>query len=255
MPIRLIIAGAVLLGSLVVQAQQATSPQNSITQAAAKLREGQAQQAFDLLTASIAQDPDNAATNLLAASAAIALSQPEKAVAFAERARTLEPDNWKVRTSLVTAYAMAGKVRERDAERTALRELHTSGKVAEAAQTSGFLLDLFKARNYSVEAVEYFTPVGKFHIYFRFNIRNAQGQRVWQIDVQSDDYNQASWAKAYPKQAGEGQRQFQITGEGDGVRADYRTFSGSPDYDWIKARIVDILNAQVAPFPGEVGPK
>ena len=254
---------AVLLGASTLAAQQGTATlpaaaaasqaatPSATEQALADMRHGQPQTALALLQKAIAADPNDAAANLLAASAAIALYQPDLAVTYAERARTLEPENWKTHTTLVTAYAMAGKTQQRDAERAALRDLHTSGKEPDARQTSGFLLDAFKVGAYHVDAVEYFTPVGKFHIYYRFLIRNAQGERVWQIDVQSDDFNQASWAKSYPEQAAQGQRQFQITGEGDGVRNDYRSFSGSPSYDWIKARIMDIVRAQSVPFPGE----
>ena len=220
-------------------------------QALSQLKQGQPQQALDLVQKQIAADPSDAAANLIAASCAIALYRPDLAVTYGERASALEPTNWKIHTTLVTAYAMAGKTHERDLERDALRTAHSSGKIPDAAQTSGFLLDRFRVKQYSAEAIEYFAPVGKFHIYYRFLLRNSGGHRVWQIDVQSDDFNQASWARAYPRQAAEGQRQFQITGEGSGVRNDYRTFSGSPNYDWIKSRVIDIINAQTQPFPGE----
>ncbi|HEY0786617.1 MAG TPA: hypothetical protein VGD62_12160 [Acidobacteriaceae bacterium] len=243
-------AVALLAGAWACMPAQTPTP-GTTDQALAELKQGHAQQALDLLEKQIALDPADAAANLLAASAAIALYRPDVAVTYGERARALEPDNWKIDTTLVTAYAMAGKLPARDAERARLHQLHASGKEADAAQTSGFLLDLFKVKQYGVEAVEYFTPVGKFHIYYRFVIRNPEGRRVWQMEVQSDELNQASWAKAYPAQAAQGQRQFQITGEGGGVRNDYRTFSGSPNYDWIKARVIEIVNAQAVAFPGE----
>jgi tetratricopeptide (TPR) repeat protein len=222
-----------------------------VQQAIAQLKLHHPQQAMDLLTAGIAANPNDAAANLLAASTAIELNQPAQAVTYGERARALEPNNWKIDTALVTAYAMAGKTGERDAERSKLHALHDTGTEPDAKQTSGFLLDRFDVKKYTVDAVEYFSPVGKFHIYYCFFVRNGQGQRVWQINAQSDDFNQASWAKAYPQQAAAGQRQFQITGEGGGVRTDYRTFSGSANYDWIKARVIEIINAQSVPFPGE----
>jgi tetratricopeptide (TPR) repeat protein len=230
---------------------QAGASPSAAQQALDALKNHQPQKALDLLTKAIAANPNDATANLLAATTAIELNRPELAVTYGERARTLAPDNWKIDTTLVIAYAMAGKTRERDAERTNLHALHDAGKEPDAKQTSGFLLDRFNVSRYTVDAVEYFAPVGKFHIYYCFFVRNSNGQRVWQINTQSDDFNQASWAKAYPKQAADGQRQYQLTVEGDGVRNDYRSFSGSPNYDWIKARVIDIINAQVVPFPGE----
>jgi tetratricopeptide (TPR) repeat protein len=233
------------------QSAAGATPPTAIQQALQDLKQHQPQKALDLLKQAIAANPDDAPANLLAATTAIELENPALAVSYGERARALEPTNWKVDTTLVTAYAMAGKTRERDAERAALHTLHDAGTQADAKQTSGFLLDRFKVKRYTVDAVEYFAPVGKFHIYYCFFIRNSQGLRVWQINAQSDDFNQASWAKAYPQQAADGQRQYQLTGEGNGVRSDYRSFSGSANYDWIKARVIEILNAQAAPFPGE----
>ena len=243
------LCGAVGIAQAPAASQVASS--SSTSAALAALRQGHPQQALDSLQQAIAADPNDASANLLAATAAIALYRGDLAVSYAERAHQLEPDNWKVHTTLVTAYAMANKPQQRDAERATLRKLHDDPAIPDAHQTSGFLLDLFKVKQYRVEAVEYFKPIGKFQTYFRFVVRDTHERKVWEIAIQSDERNQASWAQAYPKQASEGQRQFQIAGDGEGVHTDYRMFSGAPAYDWIKGRVVDILNAQVAPFPGE----
>ncbi len=224
---------------------------NKTEQAITQLAQHQPQRALDLLTQVLSQNPEDAVANLVAAGASIALNQPDRAIAYGEQARRLEQNNWKVDTTLVTAYAMAGKTAERDAMRASLRALHATGKEPDAKQASGFLLDHFLVSKRIVDAVEYFAPVGKFHIYYCFFLRDGQGRRVWQINVQSDDFNQASWAKAYPQQAAQGKRQFQITGEGGGVGTDYRSFSGSPDYDWIKARVTELINAHAGAYPGE----
>ncbi len=237
-------------------AQQPVAPSSdparapSVSQALPALQQHQPEAALRILKQVLADDPHDAAADLLAASCAIELNRPAEAVAYGEAARAIEPENWKVGTTLVTAYAMAGKRRERDAERAALRALHASGTVPEAAQTSGFLLDEFVVKQYRVQAIEYFSPVGKFHIYYRFLLRK-QNLRAGQIDVQSDDFNQASWAKANAAAAAEGQRQYQITGESSSGRVDYGSISGVLDYDTVRARIVEIVNAQAAPFPAE----
>jgi tetratricopeptide (TPR) repeat protein len=227
------------------------SPINLDDQALAELRQHHPQEALSLLQRQITADPKDATANLLAASCAIELGQPNYAVEYGERARTLDPDSWKIHTTLVTAYSIAGKTQKRDAERATLRTLHIAAKEPDAARASGFLLDEFKLKQYSIDAVEYFAPVGKYHIYYRFIVRTSTGERVWQIDVESDELNQVSWAKAHAEQAAEGQRQYQVIGESDGVRTDYTSFSGTLDYDVIKARVLAIINAQTAPFAGE----
>ena len=232
---------------------QAVQPGNpsQIDQGEAALHAGQPQQALTLFQQALAADPQNAAANLLAATAEIALYQPADAIRYAQKAQTLEPENWKVHTTLVTAYAMAGDLAHRDAERAILRQAHNNPALADARQTSGFLLDMFRAGRYQADAVEYFKPLGTYNTYFRFLIRNAAGARVWTIEINSDSLNQSSWAQAYPKQAAEGQRQFQIESAPGEAHVEYRTFSGAPGYDYAKSQVVKILEAQTAPFPSE----
>ena len=227
----------------------------SLQQGAAALRAGQPQQALTLFQQALAADPDSAPANLLAASAEVALYHGPDAVRYAERAQTLEPDNWKVHTTLVTAYAVAGDTAHRDAERAVLRKDHENPNLPDARETSGFLLDLFQAGRYRVEAVEYFRPLGKYNTYYRFLVHNSTGARVWTIEVNSDSLNQTSWAQSYPRQAAEGQRQFQLESAQGPDHTEYRTFSGGASYDFAKAQVVKILEAQTAPFPGEAAGK
>jgi tetratricopeptide (TPR) repeat protein len=216
------------------------------------LRANQPQQAFSLFQQMIAADPQSAAANLLAATADLSLYQPQDALRYALRAQVLEPSSWKVHTSLVIAYSMAGDVAHRDAEIAILRKDHDDPALPEARQTSGFLLDLFKVGRFHVEAVEYFHPIGRYNTYFRFIIHNAAGARIWNIEVDSDSLNQSSWAASYPREAAQGQRQFQIESEPGDNQVSYRSFSGAPSYDYIKPQIVKILTAQTKPFPTEL---
>jgi tetratricopeptide (TPR) repeat protein len=235
------------------QQSPATPPAPSAQQGLAALQANHPQQALDILTQVLAANPNDAAANLLAASAALDLYKGTQAVQFAERARQLDPANWKVHTTLVAAYAEAGDNAARDRERDTLHKLHDDPSAPDAMQTSGFLLDMFPVKQYRVEAVEYFKPVGKLHIYYRFVIRNAEGKRVWQIDAESNDFDQDSWAKAHPTEAAAGQRQFQLAGGDAEVHTDYRMFSGTPDYDAIRAQVTSVIESQTMPFPGEGG--
>jgi tetratricopeptide (TPR) repeat protein len=236
------------------------SPPSSLTrQGLDALQANQPQQALDDFQHALEADPDNLAANLLAATAALSLYKGNLAVAYAEKARQLDPGNWKVHTTLVAAYAAAGKQAERDQERETLRKLHDDPHAPEAMQTSGFLLEMFPVRQYRVEAVEYFKPVGRFHVYYRFLLRNAEGRRIWQIDAESDDFDQKSWAQAHPDEAAAGRREFQLVGQSVGqnpgqdadLHVDYRMFSGLAEYDPIRAQVVKVIEEQGGPFPAE----
>lgn len=215
------------------------------------LKRHQPQEALTAFEQVVSAEPENEPANLLAASAALDIYEGETAVKYAEKAKQLAPDDWRVNTTLVAAYANAGHKQQRDAERLLLHKLHEDPHAVEAAQSNGFLLEMFPAKKYRVDAIEYFHPLGKFHLYYRFLVRDAAGKRVWEFGLQSDDLNQASWAKAHPQEAAAGKRQFSLQGDGGGQHADYRLFSGDPDYDEVRAEVVRVVEGRSDPFPGE----
>ena len=146
----------------------------------------------------------------------------------------------------MTAYAEAGWLHDRDEERAKLRALHTAAAEQDARETSGFLLDRFHAGEYTVDAVEYFAPVTKDGIYYRFVVHVAT---PWLIDVGSEPLNEASWAQSHAEAAARGERQFQIAGTRGSEHAEYTSFSGTPDYDQVKARVLAIIVGQPAARP------
>jgi tetratricopeptide (TPR) repeat protein len=219
----------------------------SLAKGLAALHDNEARTALTDFQQVLQSDPNNTAANLLASTAAVELFQGPAAVQYAEKARQLDPQNWKIHTTLVAAYSAAGMKQQRDQERALLHEMHRTG-APDARLATGFLLEMFPVENYRVDAVEYFEPMGKFRTWYRFLVRQADGHRVGEIDVQSDDFDQKSWAEAHPTEAAAGQRQFQITGHGDDSNSvDYRMFSGMPDYDNIRVMVVEILHTRGIP--------
>ena len=223
----------------------------TVQEGLADLRAHEPAHALGVFQQVLERDPNNEAANWLAATAALSLYNGPLAVKYAEKAQALDPANWKIHTTLVVAYSEAGDKAKRDAERAVLTKLHDDPKAKDAMQTAGFLLDMFPVKQYRVEAIEYFHPVGRFHIYYHFIVRNAAGKAVWSFDAASNDFDEASWAKAYPARAKAGERQFELTGQGNGVSRDYGTFSGKPEYALFKSRVVFVLGQQTGKFPGE----
>jgi len=227
------------------------SGNSTLAQGLVALKANQARQALSDFQLVLRTDPANISANLLASTAAVELYQGQLAVQYAEKAQQLDPQNWKIHTTLVAAYSAAGMKQQRDQERAILAQLHKTG-APDARQATGFLLEMFPLGSYRVDAVEYFESMGKFHTYYRFLVRQADGRRVWEVDVQSDDFDERSWVQAHPDEAAAGARQFQISGHGDNSQnVEYRNFSGKPDYDSIRVMVVEILRTR--PFPGEQG--
>lgn len=252
-PQALLFAAALCASGAFAQAPAAPAP--TIEQGLIAMRANDPQLALNILQQVLHATPNDEAANLLAASAALDLYKADLAIQYAEKARQLDPANWKVHTTLVVAYAQAGDVGQRDRERAILHKLHDDPTAPDAMQTSGFLLDILPVeshnRQYRVEAVEYFHPVGSLRIYYRFIVRGTDGQPLWNIDVESNDFDEASWAKANPQRAAAGERQFQLVGDGNGLQTDYGMFSGTADFDNIRAKAIAALQTQATPFPGE----
>lgn len=215
------------------------------------LKSGQPEKALAAFQTVLQTDPENATANLLAASAALNLYQGDVAVTYAEKARQLAPNDWRVDTTLVTAYAAAGKTKERDAERAKLVALHESADAPDAIKANGFLLDIFRVKDYRVEAVQYFKPLGKFHTYYRFVVRSHGGKRLWEYDLQSDDFGQKSWAEVHAQEAVVGGRQYELESDTGDTHTEYRLFSGDPGYDAVRAVVVGLLQERTTPFPAE----
>ncbi len=214
-----------------------------MAQGMSALRDNQAHDALAAFQRVLASDPENIAANLLASTAAVELFQGALAVQYAEKAEHLDPRNWKIHTTLVAAYSAAGMKQQRDHERQLLHEMHQTG-APDARLATGFLVEMFPVGTERVDAIEYFEPIGRFHTYYRFLMRQADGKRVGEIDVQSDDFDQKSWAEAHPAEAGSGNRQFQIAGQtDDGDSVDYRMFSGKADYDNVRVMVVEALRS------------
>jgi tetratricopeptide (TPR) repeat protein len=216
-------------------ATPATSP---VDQGLAALRAGQPATALGIFQQILTADPNNAVADLYASTAALEQYDGQLAVEYAEKARQLDPQSWKIHTTLVAAYASAGMKQKRDDERALLAKLHATG-APDARQASGFLLEMFQVGSLEVNAVQYFEPVGRFRTYYRFLVHDSATHASREIEIQSNEFDEKSWAAVHPAQAADGDRQFQIT-DAAGTR-DYRTFSGKPDYDEIRAMIVNIL--------------
>lgn len=237
----------------------------TVTDGIAALRSGRADVALADFQRALAADPADPAANLYAATAALELYNGPLAVQYAEKAHQLDPHDWKVDTTLVAAYAAAGNKQQRDILRLQLRQLHSGGAsdapgTRDARLASGFLLEMFPveyhpsagpAQSYHVDAIEYFEPMGELRTYYRFLIRRSTGgPRLWEIDVQSNDFDETSWAQAHRDEAASGLRQFQINGRSDsGQEVDYRLFTGRDDYDSFRALVVTILQADPLPTP------
>jgi hypothetical protein len=221
--------------------------QATITAALEKTKAHDDAEALRLFSLVLAQDPNNAQVNLLAAGAAIESLQMELALKYAQRAQQLDPGDWKVHLTLLVADAGTGRLKERDQERELVRQFHADGKHPDAAQSNGFMVDYFALKDYRIRAVEYFAPIGKPHFAYRFLVYGQDRKQLWTVALESDDLDQASWASAHKELAATGAREYSLEGYGTDTHTSYRDYSGKPSYDDVKAEVIRILNQQPLP--------
>jgi tetratricopeptide (TPR) repeat protein len=226
---------------------QASNEQAIISAAFERSKEHQDAAALSLFSQALAQDPNNAAVNLLAAGSAIESLQMDLALKYAQKAQQLDPADWKVHLTLLVADAGTGKLKERDQERELVRQFHSDGKHPDATQSNGFMIDYFALKDYRVRAVEYFAPMGTPHFSYRFLVYNQDRKQLWTVALESDDLDQASWATAHKALAANGEREYSLDGYGANVHTTYRDYSGKPSYDEVKAEVVKVMNEQPLP--------
>jgi tetratricopeptide (TPR) repeat protein len=132
------------LSIVLLHAQTPPAPP-TIADGLAALRSGHADQAFADFQRVLAADPSNVPACLFAATAALELCNGPLAVQYAEKARQLDPQDWKVDATLVAAYAAAGNKQQRDALRAQLRQRHAAAapNAPAARDANGFLLEMF----------------------------------------------------------------------------------------------------------------
>ena len=216
----------------------------TLAQGMAALKDNQAREALNDFQRVLVSDPNNVAATLLASTAAVELFQGPLAVQYAEKAEKLDPRNWKIHTTLVAAYAAAGMKQQRDHERALLRDLHTNRcprcaprhRVSRRDVSSGS----GSRRRHRVLRAGRPLP----HL---LSLPRAPAQRQARLAKSTCSATisiRSRGPRRIPPKPRHGDRQFQITGQGDDDNTvDYRMFSGKPDYDNVRVMVVEALRS------------
>jgi tetratricopeptide (TPR) repeat protein len=178
--------------------------------------------------------------------------KPADALTYFKKALELDPTDDSVHALMLQVYAQTGDSKNRDAQRAILREYHTNPKHPSFQHSAGFLIETIPYKDGAVQAVEFYEPAGKFHFYYRFNVYDAAGHLQSFYALESDDADQALYAKEHPKEAAAGGRRFSIdvysrNEAGNPTQGLIAFVDGQPSYDDLRARIMKILSSGVKP--------
>jgi TPR repeat protein len=153
------------------------------------------------------------------------------------------------RTLLARAYAEDGKSAERDAEISALVELHKHAPKSPAGTLDAFLLERHSLPDGVVVTTAYFLrPWGPHNTHILSQIFDASGGTILSIELDSDDPDQLDFKETHPQLAAKGDRRYSLdvfspnrTSHNGGTdHALIQFYDGRPSYDAVRERILAI---------------
>jgi hypothetical protein len=166
------------------------------------------------------------------------------------------PDDWQAAILLVRACAESGDKTCRDSGMSHVLDLHKRGLTPPHLQQ--YIVErIFFSDGKSLTIYTSLDPWGHYHVYNYAQIFDNTGHMEIRVTVESDDTDQAFFAKEHPKEAAAGLRSFSLDGYKDSGLNDknqrmethftFKFFIGQPSYDTVREDILSIANGTMSP--------
>jgi tetratricopeptide (TPR) repeat protein len=198
------------------------------------------------------------------AAAAMGAGQNEQALALFQRALAQFPSKpWPIRTAIIVLEARLNRWDDFDRDVAMLRNAKKGGMEHDLDDNAGFVIDEFESGRGQVQGVVLPLQAGRYHTLYRFLLpawveldSRAQAaaeakdpsrcvKRDFQphIDVESDDVDQAAFAKAHPELAAKGGRSYSLDAyESPCTQALVTIYpDGEPRYETVRADVVKAI--------------
>ncbi len=200
----------------------------------------------------LAAHPDSPQANKLVGVVLLDDQKATDSLPYFQKALQLDANDASVHGLLVQAYAQEGDRKNRDEQRAILRGFHSDGKHPDFTRSMAFMIETIPFEGKIVQAVEFYEPAGKFHLYYRFNVYNTDGKLVKFYALESDDADQPAFAKEHPKEAAAGERRVSIdiyarNAAGNPTQGVIAFIDGQPAYDDLRSRIIKIVDSSMLP--------
>lgn len=172
------------------------------------------------------------------------------------------PHSWLALMLMARVYAETHDVASRDAALSALAALHDSGLHSKLNATQVFLIERIALSNGTMDLYYSLEPWSRYNIYEMARVYNASGQQVRRITLESNDFDQPTWAQQHPQLAAQGLRMFSLDGYTEQYAANgrhtqthstYRFFDGRPAYDAVRDEMVAIASGKTGPISSTTG--
>ena len=198
----------------------------------------------------------DAVLSKFAGEAALNSGDPGFALTTLKPLAKADPDDWQVAALLTRACAESGDIPCRDSGMAHMLDLHRRGitpptmphYVVERVKANGNILII----RMSLE------PWGYYRVYALGQVLDSEGRIFLRATLESNDADQALFAKEHPVEASKGIHGFSLDGyletgtNSNGQRTQthytYKFFVGQPPYATLREEFVQIANGKTVPL-------
>lgn len=173
-----------------------------------------------------------------------------------------DAEDWQAVALLVRACAQTGDGGCRDAQMAHLAELRKAGLTP--SRLFEYPVETVKLTAGRLEIKNSLVPWGYYKVYALGKLFDASGKLVMTVSLESNDFDQASFAKEHPTEAAQGLRGFSVdayreTGLNSAGQRTQTHFTyklmlvGQPEYATTRQYFLDIVNGALQPISSHAG--
>jgi hypothetical protein len=165
------------------------------------------------------------------------------------------PDDWRALSLLTRAYAESGDKINRDSGIAQMLVLHRRGVTPSGLQK--YAVERIKEGDNALVIWTSLEPWG-YKVYALGQVSDSNGLIFLRISLESNDSDQASFAREHPKEASQGVRQFSLdayretglnnSGQRTQTHYTFQFFVGQPSYDTVREEFIKIATGKAAPI-------
>ncbi len=171
---------------------------------------------------------------------------------------TADPNDWQAAALLARLYTQTGQKNLRDSELARLVDLHRRAASPQIAKLQQIPLETVPFSRGTIRIFFSLEPWSRFNIYLMSRVYDLSGKQVYRITLESADFDQPNFAKEHPDLAAKGVRMFSLDGYGPDIQlangqttqnhSTFGFYSGRPEYDTYRARVLEIAEGKAAPM-------
>jgi len=176
-----------------------------------------------------------------------------QALAYWQKYRKSEPDDWKAIPKLIQTYQATGDLKARDRELEALYALRAGGKDAAVAKADKFCREQFVVEGRKVFAFETFDPHGPRRMFYRFSVVDAAGNEAEYISLGS--YDSTTEVARETGQISDKQRMYHVDRYRDADHWTFAMVTDKPTYEAVRTMVVAILQGKAQALSSSSRPK